>query len=630
MSLDELMNIEVTSVSRGAEPYQQAAAALTVITNDDIRRSGATSIPEALRGVPGLHVAQQNASAWAVSSRGFSSINSEKLLVLSDTRSIYTPLFSGVAWDVQDYLLDDVERIEVIRGPGAALWGSNAVNGVINITTKNAADTHGTLLEASTGTDENAMVAARYGAQTRGGFHYRVFGKYVDHDETRSTGQTSDDWQLGHLGFRADWTPTPQSAFTVQGDLYDGTIGLLTAPVTVINRPGPTGRIENQVSGGNILGRWRHEISDTSDLQLRFYYDRTNRDNQSYSDQLDTFDLDLQQHVAAFSHHELTWGLNYRETLNRNEGKGIFAVDPPSSRDRLYSTFIQDQFSLMKAVRVTVGTKAEHNDFSGFELQPSIRASWDVTKDQVLWAAVSRAARIPTRLERDVSIDVSDPTADPVYRLLGSDDFDAEELVAYELGYRWRASELLRFDVALFENRYEGLSSLEMGDPFVDPASGHTIVPVTNKNLTSGHSEGVETQVTFAPVDWWHWVASYSYFNLSLKTGGLDLNRGEFYEGATPRHQFGLTSSLTLRPGLELDARFRHLSAIRRLPEIITGEGIPGYSELDVTLTWRASQQWRISIVGRNLLHDEHIEFGTPEARSPIPRGVYGKMVWEF
>jgi iron complex outermembrane receptor protein len=630
MTLDELLNIEVTSVSKTAGPYREAAAALAVITAEQITRSGATTLPEVLRGVPGLHVARQNASDWAISSRGFSSVNSEKLLVQSDTRSIYTPLFSGVQWDVQDYLLEDIERIEVIRGPGAALWGSNAVNGVINITTKHAADTQGTHLELSSGTDLPVKVAARHGTRTDGGVYYRVFGQYSEYGETRRTADTEDDWRMAHAGFRADWAGAADDTFTLQGDIYRGNVGQLAPAVTIIGRPGPTGNLEARVTGGNILGRWRRQHAGGSETQFRAYYDRTHRDDPSFEDSLDTVDVDLQHTLAPIGRHHVMGGLNYRHTWNRNEGKGLFAVRPVSSDDQLISAFVQDQITWSDTLRVTAGTKLEHNDFSGFEVQPSLRAAWDLSPRQTLWAAVSRAARIPTRLERDVFIDVTDPAGDPVARLLGNRDFAAEEMIAYELGWRWRAAETLHFDMAVFENHYDGLSSLELGDPFTDPADGRTVIPILNRNLTEGRAMGFEALVTYSPLENWRLSASYTHLDLDLEPGGEDLNRGEFYEGATPRHQFALNSYLDLPGGFELDAQFRRVGALRRLPEIVSGEGLPGYSELDVRLAWRASPHWRVSVIGRSLLHAEHEEFGTPESRGPVSRSVHARIEWDF
>lgn len=627
MTLDELMSVDVTSVSRVSEPYSEAAAAITVVTPEHIRRSGATTIPEALRWVPGVHVARRNANSWAMGVRGFSGVNSEKLLVLSDTRSIYTPLFSGVFWDVQDYLLEDIERIEVIRGPGASLWGSNAVNGIINITTKNAADTQGLHVTTIAGMEERAIVGARYGGEIAGG-HFRVFGKYSERDETFNTVESFDDWQLGHVGFRGDWAPDTQDAFTLQGDLYWGDVGLLAPSVSVLGRPGPTGVLETEVSGGNILGRWRREAGDGSEIQLRAYYDWTHRNDPSFEDDLETFDVELQHRFLVGASHQIVWGVNYRHMANRNDGKGVFQLNPAASSDQLFSAFVQDQVTLHDALRLTVGTKFEHNDFSGFELQPTIRATWDPAPFHTLWAAISRAARIPTRIERDVAIDATDPAGDPVVRLLGNEDFDSEELIAYELGYRWRPLPSLHVDVAVFENRYDGLASVELGEAFVE--NGRTIMPVIHRNLNDGRARGIETLIAFSPTDTWRLVASHSYLDLKIDPSGLDLNRGEFYEGATPRHQLSVSSFLTLPGGVQLDAHFRRVGDVERMPELATGEGISGYSELTVHLAWQATEQLRLVLVGQNLLHRRHIEWGAPEARGAIERGVYARVVWEI
>lgn len=631
LSIEELMDIEVTSVSRTAETLSSAAAAISVVTSDDIRRSGATTIPEALRGVPGLHVARRNSNSWAVSSRAFSSINSEKLLVLSDTRSIYTPLVSGVSWDVQDYLMQDIERIEVIRGPGASLWGSNAVNGVINITTKDARNTQGTLLSATVGTQEQGSAAARYGGKLGESGFFRVFGEYSDRDATFKPGaSTSDDWRIGHAGFRADWAASESDALTLQADLYRANIGQFAPAVSIIGRTGPSGDLQVHASGGNVLGRWRRQLSGGSDLQLRAYFDRTHRDDPSFRDDLDTVDLDLQHRYLPSARHEIVWGLNYRYTDNSNRGKLIFAVAPENSRDQLIGGFAQDQFAITDALRLTLGTKLEHNDFSGFEVQPSVRLAWDVAPGQNAWAAVSRAVRVPTRLERDIAIEVTPPGSNPRAVLLGNDDFDAEELIAYELGYRWQPLDVLALDLALFHNRYEGLASLELRTPTLDPGSGVVTFPIVNLNLTDARSQGAELLATVSPRENWRLIASYGYVYLDMRPHGVDRNRGVFLDGATPRHQFSLRSQLDLPGGLQLDAQFRHSTQIEREPQIVSGAGIDAYSELDLRLAWQASEQVEVSLVGQNLLHDHHVEFGAPAARGEIERGVYGKVTWQF
>jgi len=631
LSIEQLMDVEVTSVSKTPESLLNAAAAVSIVTAEDIRRSGATTVPEALRFVPGLFVARETSNSWSVSSRGFSGVNSQELLVLSDTRSIYTPLFSGVFWDVQDYLMDDIERIEVIRGPGGSLWGSNAVNGVINITTKPAQDTQGGYFEAETGTQEHVTTALRYGGQIGDNAYFRVFGKFTDQDaELDPPGASPDNWRLGHVGLRSDWQAGAQDAVTIQGDLYDGHIGLVAPSVAIIGRPSPSGRLDTGVSGGNVLGRWQHAFDATSDMQLRLYYDRTHRNDPSFLNDLNTVDLDFQHRFLFVRRHEITWGMSYRLLNDRTEGKGVIALSPPSARDDLYSGFIQDQVSLGQTVRVTLGTKLEHNDYSGYEVQPSVRVAWDLARARTLWTAISRAVRVPDRLERDVYIDATDPTAPVVARLLGNPHFHAEDLLAFELGYRWQLAPRLSLDLASFHNRYSGLASLEYATPFVDPNTGQTIFPVVNRNLTNGRADGFESLVTWSPRPNWRLSLDYSYIDMSLTAHGDDLNRGQWVEGSTPRNQVGLRSYLDLPRGFQLDVQFRALSALTRLPAIVTGESLPGYQELDVRLGWRAGDHTQLSLDGRDLLHAHHVEFGAPYQRSTMRRSVYGRIAWEL
>jgi iron complex outermembrane receptor protein len=630
LSLEELMDLEVRSVSGAFERRREAPAAVSVVTNEDIRRSGATTIPQALSGVPGIHVGRRSASSWAVSARGFSSVSSEKLLVMSDTRSIYTPLFSGVFWDVQEYLMEDVDRVEVIRGPGATLWGSNAVNGVINITTKHSQLTQGVHLESSVGTEERVSAGARYGGRLGGDGYFRVFGKFVERDASFAPDlASSDDARLGHLGFRADLDVSGRDALTIQGSGYRGDVGQLSPSAIVIGRPTPQGDLNIRVHGGNLLSRWVRTLDDGAMLQLRAYYDYTRRNDPTFLDDLHTGDVDLQHRFTPLPRNEVVWGVTYRFTQNRNAGKGVFAVDPPSSADHLIGAFVQDQLTIADRLRITVGTKLERNDFSGTEVQPSARLSWNVAVNHAVWASASRAVRVPTRLERDIAIDVTDPAEDPVFRLLGNDEFGGEDLLAFEVGYRWQIVAPLFLDVAVFHNRYEGLASLEVGPSFVDSSSGQTVVPLYNDNLTDGVSRGIETLVTFSPVQAWRLTASHAYVDLSLDPGGQDLNRGQSLEGATPRHQLSLRSYLDIGSGFQLDALFRHQTDIERLPAIPSGEGIDGYAELDVRVAWQIGSVG-LSVIGQSLLHDHHIEFGEPLARGGIERGVYAKIVWRF
>ncbi|MGH8198942.1 MAG: TonB-dependent receptor plug domain-containing protein [Steroidobacteraceae bacterium] len=357
LSIEQLTNVMVTSVTRGPEPLARSAAAVAVVTSGQIASTGAMNVPEAIRYVPGINIAQMTASQWAVSSRGFASVNSPDLLVLSDGRSIYTPLFSGVFWDEQDYLMQDIDRIEVVRGPGAALWGSNAVNGVINVITKSAQATQGAWAEVGGGSEENALAAAQYGGETGDQVYYRVFAKYQNNaPEDYPAGVNSDGWDFGHVGFRTDWNADSADAFTVQGEAYDGRIGELTT-VNVIGQPGPQGPLVVGVSGGNVLAHWQHTMSDDSDYEVRVYYDYTHRDDPAFTDDLGTLDLDFVEHLPLSRDQAFTWGFTGRTMNDIDHAKGIFALNPPDARDNLASGFLQDEVVLPHAVRLTLGTK---------------------------------------------------------------------------------------------------------------------------------------------------------------------------------------------------------------------------------------------------------------------------------
>ena len=631
LSIEQLTNVMVTSVTRAPQPLARSAAAVAVVTSSQIESTGATNVPEAIRYVPGINVAQLTASQWAVSSRGFASANSPDLLVLSDGRSIYTPLFSGVFWDVQDYLMPDIDRIEVVRGPGATLWGSNAVNGVINIITKSAADTQGGWATVGGGTEENALAAAQYGGETGDQMYYRVFAKYQsDAPEDYPAGASSDGWDLGHVGFRTDWKADSADAFTVQGDAYDGRIGQVSPAVNIIGRPGPTSPLVVDVGGGNLLAHWQHTMSDDSDYEVRIYYDYTHRDDPTFTDDLGTLDVDFLEHLPFGSDQTITWGLTGRTMYDMTHGKGLIGLNPPDSRYNLASGFVQDEVSLPHAVHLTLGTKLEHNDFSGFEVQPSLRAAWDVTDTGTLWGAISRAVRVPTRIEQSEDIVATNPAANPVVILLGNRNFHAEQVLAFEVGYRWRPLSDLSLDLAAFHNRYTGLASLELGSPYLDAATGQTIYPLLTENLIDGHATGLEGLAQYSPVDWWRLSVNYSYMQMSLSPLGEDLNRNRFYAGSTPRNQVGLQSYFELPHNVELYGGLRVLSAIDTLPEIVNGTGDPGYQELDLNAIWRASPHLTLSLEGDSVLHSSHVEFGAPYERSAIKRSVFGRLTWNL
>jgi iron complex outermembrane receptor protein len=400
--------------------------------------------------------------------------------------------------------------------------------------------------------------------------------------------------------------------------------------VNIIGRPGPPNPLVVGVSGGNVLGNWRRTLSADSGFDLRVYYDYTHRNDPTFTDDLGTLDLDFQDNFRLAEANALTWGMSFRTMDDRNRGKGLFALNPPDATDNLVSGFVQDEISLPHAVKVTVGTKLEHNDFSGFEVQPSVRAAWDLTSTETLWAAVSRAVRVPTRLERDVDIAVTDPTASEVAVLLGNRSFHAEQVLAFELGYRWQPLPDLSLDLAAFRNRYTGLASLELGTPFTDQATGQIILPLRNENLIDGHSTGLEGLAMYSPVAWWRVTVNYSYIDMILTPLGEDLNRNHFVEDATPRNQAGVQSYFDLPHEVELYGGLRVLSAIRTLPEIVDGTGDPGYEELDLNAIWRATPHLTVSLMGQSLLHSSHVEIGDPQERSGIERSVFGRLTWGF
>lgn len=625
LSLEELMDLEIVSVTKGEQRRLAVPAAVSVITGEDIRRSGATSLPEALRMAPGLHVARVTGSVWAVSSRGFSSVNSAKLLVLMDGRSLYTPLFSGVFWDVQDTPLEDIDRIEVIRGPGAALWGANAMNGVINVTTKSARDTHGSLVQVGGGTEERAFGLVRHGARLGESFHYRVFAKYLDRDAGLNLrGPDNDDSRMGRVGLRTDWFPSQSDAITVQGDLYDGEVGQVRPSLSLSGGQGPIPQppFEAELTGGNVLGRWRHTLPGSSEVTLQAYYDHPVRDDPFFHDELETFDADLQHRFELGARQEILWGLSYRLMVDDFSGRSALVLQPAAENDQLVSGFVQDEVQLAPSFRLVVGTKIEHNDFSGFELQPNVRISWDLSPRQAVWGAASRAVRTPTRLERDVFAPLSNPAGNPRFALIGNRDLDAEELEAFELGYRVEADTVF-LDLAVFYNRYDRLVTFGLGAPSVG-SDGRTLVPVQSLNAMDGEAYGGEAALEWFPRPRWRISTSYSYLDLHLDTAARALSpqAASDIEGASPQHQIALRSFLDLPRGISVDASLRWVDRIETSVSV-AGSKAPSYSSLDLRLGWSAWKGLGLALVGQSLLQGHHTEF--PRG-TDVQRGLYAKL----
>jgi iron complex outermembrane receptor protein len=600
LTLEQLMNLEVTSVSKRPEKLSQAASAIQVITQEDIRRSGATSLPEALRLASNLQVAQVDSRQWAISARGFNSTTANKLLVLIDGRTVYTPLYSGVFWDVQDVSLWDVDRIEVISGPGGTLWGANAVNGVINVITKPAQDAQGLYASGGGGTELRGLGGARYGGELGAHVRYRAYGKGFTRDQTVfPDGQPAmDDWYMGQGGLRIDWDPSETSQLTLQGDAYDGRIAQPSSGDVTVN-------------GRNVVGSWSHAFSQTSDTRLQLYYDRTHRTIPgTFAEDLDTYDVDFQHHTVLARRHDVVWGLGFR-LINDSVGNTPALAFLPSHVQRKWvAGFVQDEIALIsERLHVILGTKVEHNDYTGVELQPGGRVSWTPRRGGALWAAVSRAVRTPSRIDRELFA-----PGQPPYFLQGGPNFRSEELLAYELGYRVQAEDKLRMSVATFYNRYDNLRSIELVNP---PAP----FPIVLANGLEGKSYGVELSADYGVTNAWRLRAGYTEMRVRTepKPGSTDTTRAS----SDPDRQVFLRSSLDLPGHVQLDADARYVSEIKNQP-------VPAYGELDLRLAWQPAAALELSLVGQNLLHRYHVEFGAPASQHAIERGVYGRIEWHF
>lgn len=631
MSLEDLMQVQVTSVSKKQERGWDAAAAITVVTGDDIRRSGATSLAEALRLVPGLDVAKLDANKWAISVRGLNDRFANKLLVLIDGRTVYTPLFAGVFWEAQDVLLEDVDRIEVIRGPGGTMWGANAVNGVINVITKKAGETQGGVAVAGSGTEERGFGGFRYGGKLSDRSQYRLYLKYFDRDAgtLKSSEPGEDGWHVGQLGFRSDTAFSDDDTLTVQGDFYYGDSG----SIFVLPSLWPPFKYEQAggclYSGENILARWEHRSSESSTTQLQVYYDQTRRRDMLSGHRNDTWDMDLQQRIELSDRHSVVWGVGWRFLRHVSQPTWYISLEPSTCDNWIASTFVQDEISLAdNRLRLTIGSKFEYNDYSEFEAQPNVRLAWLPNEKHTVWAAVSRAVRTPSRSERDVRLNAIGAPF-----LLGSNfgnpDLKTEELLAYEIGYRVNPLKHITFDLTAFYNQYDKLRTIELSTPFLEllPLPPHLVLPFIGANNMEAESYGAELAVEWQPVSSCRVRAWYS--RLMIRTGlhakGLDIV-SETGADSAPQSQFGLRISADLRKDLELDAVLRYVDAIPSLH-------VDAYPSLDLRLGWHPNDALEIAVVGQSLLRNQHGEF-TPSlvttVSAEVDRGVYGEITWRF
>lgn len=636
LSIEALMNLEVTSVSKREEPLSQAAAAIYVITQEDIRRSGATVLPELLRMVPGLHVARIGTHNWAITSRGFNGLFANKLLVLIDGRSVYTPLFSGVYWDEQDIMLEDIERIEVIRGPGASLWGANAVNGVINIISKSARATQGGLVALGGGNQEQGYGAVRYGGKISDSALFRIYANGANRGATRdvSSGTGFDTWLSGRSGFRVD-SEDDGDRITVQGDVYAGDEGLaLDLPINSFPYVSNV-RKHSDLDGFNLLGRWESEFSKTSNTSLQVYFDHSHRDEILLDQTHNIFDLDFQHHLQLNSNNEFVWGVGYRMVADdlRQVTTVAFPIDKQRT-DSLFSGFLQDEMGFFdRKVKVTLGSKFEHNDFTGFEYQPNVRLSWAATDNQTVWAGVSRSVRTPSRAEDDIRISgafvpLSKEALSEV-AFFGQRSLSSEKLLSYEVGYRNEFSKVFSIDLAGFYNRYDRLVTTEIGDPFFDATGSmpHVVQPFYFKGGGNANTYGGEILGEVRPTNRFRLQAWYSYLRIdtSLDDGSTGFTLVE-HEKGTPQNQFAVRTLWDVTSDWQFDSTFRFVDSA------ITG-GAGAYSELALRLGWSITPDLDFSMYAENLLHDHHPEYrGTFIGlhNSELGRSYYGKFTWKF
>ena len=598
LSLDQLLDLEVTSVSQKPESLFQTASAIHVVTQDDIRRMGALSIPEALRDIPGVEVARVNSRDYAITARGFNGTVANKLLVLIDGRSVYTPLYSGVFWDSQDTFIEDIEQIEVIRGPGATIWGANAVNGVINVITKDAALTQGWTVAGGGGNGLGGFGSVRYGGTLGSRGHFRAYAKHLDRSASLAPdGQgAGDEFRPSQGGVRVDWQPSASDKLTAQGDLYSGLASQANA-----------GAVD--LSGGNARAQWTRQYSANSDLQLQTYFDHTDRDiPATLGEVLDTYDLTLHHRFAPGRRHDAVWGAEYRWFHDDVRNSPGLAFLPARLTRQLITLFVQDEMTLAEnRFHLILGSKFEHNDYTGFEYQPSARLAWTPSGSQTLWAAVSRAVRTPSRIDRDLFV-----PATPPYLLVGSPNFESEVLRAFEVGYKARVSETLTGSLATFYNLYDKLRSLEVGPPYF------------LANGFEGQTWGVEGEATYQPLRWWRLNPGYTFLRLDLdaKPGSTDTT-ATYQEGDSPRHQAFLRSSFTLPRNLALDLSARYVG---ELPN----QRVPAYATADVRLGWQSNSNIELAVVGQNLFDPRHPEFGRPATRREVGRNLYGKLTCHF
>ena len=634
LSLEELSQIDVTSPSKEPAPAFKTPMAIYVITNEEIRRSGVTTIPEALRLAPGVEVARIDGSKWSIGIRGFGTRLSRSVLVLIDGRTVYTTFFAGTYWEVQDTVLDDIERIEVIRGPGGTIWGPNAVNGVINIITKSTKDTPGTLATVRAGNQEQGSFDFRYGGSAGASTTYRVYGKgFSRGPEYHPDQQNFDDWRGAQTGFRVDSTKGDRDAITIQGDAYKQEDG---ERVTATSYTPPYSRdidANAHLSGGNVLARWKRTLNEGSDFQVQAYYDRTNRYEPNFAENRDTFDVDYLQRLKIAGRQQFLWGAGARWSAGRaTQVVSGLTFDPLDRTDHLFTGFFQDDIDLVKGrVQLSLGTKMLNTNFSGFQLEPSARLMWTPTETRAFWVAYTHALRTPSRAEEDFFLSgfiATTPDGTPFFaRFNANNNFASEQLNGYDFGYRELLGKKTYLDISGFYNHYHDLFSQDItGSPFVEtnPAPTHILLPAQFGNGLLGLTTGVEIAPEWRPTGYWRLRGSYSFLHMDLQRapGSQDVGSAPGIMGSSPQHQVGIHSFFDLSKTMQLDLLYSYVSAL-------TSQNVPAYSTGDARFSWRLRGGVEIAVVGQNLLSPQHPEYqGDPGPLVGIRRSGYLKLTW--
>jgi iron complex outermembrane receptor protein len=636
LSLEDLMNTKVTSVSKTEQKMSRTASAIFVINAADIVRSGATNIPDLLRMVPGLDVAQIDANTWAISARGLNGRFSNELLVMIDGRNVYTPTFGGVFWDVLNVPLEDIERIEVIRGPGAAVWGANAVNGVVNIITKKAAETQGGMVVGGGG-NLDQFGTVQYGGGLGKATEYRIFTKYFNQNHLPAIGGGAgvDSSHMLQGGFRADSRPSASDSFMIQGDLYTGQEGAGGSFLPSVTSPGPQNiDILVPLSGGFLQAAWDHAYSARSNTTLQISYDSYKREDE-LMEQRRTFAVDFTHQFAWSTRHDIVWGANYSSTDSDTRGNLSFSLNPSNVNMQLFSMFVQDEIALVPdKLYLAVGTKLDHTYYTGFSVLPSVRVAWTPCTYHMFWAAISRADRTPSEIDTASRINFAgfqNPGGPPtLVALVGNPQFGNEGLNAYEAGYRSTLLHNVSIDLATYYSRYDHQQTTEPATPFFEnsPAPLHLVLPITYRNLMHGETHGFEIAANWKVTDRWTLSPGYAFaqIHMHLDAPSQDTGAVPDDEGTSPVHSAQLRSHTDLRHGISWDVS-------GYFADRLSGEGIPSYTRLDTGLTWRWMEGLSVSVVGQNLIRDRHLEFvdETGSVRSGlIKRSIYAKFTWLF